>query len=65
MKMKHGVFQNHKKSILFYLEHGNPERLGLLKELAKSELNSFAKALQYAGYQELLKQIEDIDGFIL
>lgn len=60
-KSKEEVFQNHKKSILFYLEHGNPERLGLLKELAKSELNSFAKALQYAGYQELLKQIEDIE----
>ena len=58
-KSKEEVFQDHKRSILFYLEHGNPQRLGLLKELAKRELNSFAKAMQYAGYQELRNQIED------
>ena len=57
-KSKEEVFQDHKRAILFYLEHGNPERQGLLKELTKNELNSFAKAMQYARYQELRKQIE-------
>lgn len=35
-KSKEEVVQDHKRSILFYLEHGNPERLGVLKALAKS-----------------------------
>ena len=57
-KSKEEVFQDHKCSILFYLEQGNPKRLELLKKLAKSELSSFMKALAYVGYEELRKQVE-------
>lgn len=57
-KAKEEVFQDHKGAILFYLEHGNPERLGILKELAKNELASFARVTGYAGYTELQKQVE-------
>lgn len=57
-KSKEEVFQDHKRSILFYLEQGNPKRLELLKKLAKSELSSFIKALSYVGYEELRKQME-------
>ena len=52
-KSKEEVFQGHKRSIRFYLEQENPERLRWLKELAKNELNLFVRVMQYAGYQEL------------
>ena len=58
-KSKEEVFQDHKKSILFYLEHGNPERLTLLKEVAKSELAAFAKIIAYNEYEELRIQIAE------
>ncbi len=51
------VFQDHKRSILFYLEQGNPERSEILKKLAKSELHSFAKASKYDKYERFMKQI--------
>lgn len=57
-KSKDEVFQDHKRSILFYLEHGNPERVRLLKELAKNELGLFARAMRYDGYKTLWEQIE-------
>ncbi len=58
-KSKDEVFQDHKRAILFYLEHGNPERLELLRKLAKSELRSFAKAMAYHEYEELRKKLEE------
>ena len=59
-KSKEEVFGDHKRSILFYLEQGNPKRLGELKELAKSELTSFAKVFAYDGYKELREEVERI-----
>ena len=56
-KSKDEVFQNHKRSILFYLENGNPKRMGALKELAKSELGLFSRATAYDGYKVLWEQI--------
>lgn len=56
-KSKEDVFQDHKRSILFYLEHGDPKRRRLLQELAKSELTSFARATSYEKYTELKEQI--------
>lgn len=54
---KEEMFLDHKNSILFYLEHGNPERRGLLKELAMSELGLFSRTMGYDEYKKLLKQI--------
>ncbi len=56
-RSKEEVFLDHKRSILFYLEHGSQERFGLLKELAKSELTSFAKVMAYEGYEKLREEI--------
>ena len=58
-KSKEEVFQDHKRSILFYLENGNPERIGVLRKLARSELGLFSRAIKYDGYKILLKQIEE------
>ena len=55
------MFQDHKRSILFYLENGNPEKTGVLKKLAKSELDLFSRALKYDGYKILSEQIEDME----
>ncbi len=57
-KSKDEVFQDHKRSILFYIKNGNHKRQKLLKNLAKSELALFARAMSYAEYEELWKQIE-------
>lgn len=59
-KSKDKIFLDHKKSILFYMEHGNPKRLELLKKLAKSELALFSRTTAYDEYGELWKQIEGI-----
>lgn len=59
-KSKEEVFQDHKRSVLFYLEQGNPKRAGLLKELAKNELGLFARAMSYAEYEILRKQITEM-----
>lgn len=56
-KSKDEVFQDHRTSILFYLEQGNPKRFGLLKELAKSELRLFARAMAFDKYSKLWEQI--------
>ena len=60
-KSKEEVFLDHRKSILFYLENGNQERQKLLKELAMSELGLFTRAVGYMGYEELLKQITEME----
>ena len=59
-RLREEQFLDHKKSILFYLEHGNQERHGLLKELAMSELGLFLRTMGYEGYKTLLKQIADM-----
>ena len=59
-KSKEQVFEDHKNSIMFYLKYGNPERVELLKKLAKSELAAFAKITSYVEYGELKKQIEEM-----
>lgn len=58
-KLKEEVFQDHKGAVLFYLENGNPERLELLKELAKSELSFFGRVMAYNEYEMLREQIEE------
>ena len=52
------IFQDHKRAILFYLEHGNPERMELLKEFAKSEMGLFSRTTKYEEYGKLWIQIE-------
>lgn len=60
-KPKEEVFRDHKKSILFYLEHGNSKMKELLKELAKRELCLYAKVTPGVGYEKLRKQIEETE----
>lgn len=51
------IFREHKRSILFYLEHGNPARKALLKEFAKSELGLFSRTTGYEEYKKLRERI--------
>lgn len=57
-KSKEEVFQDHKRSILFYLQHGNPKRKEMLKRLAKSELALFSRVTSYVEYGKFQEQIE-------
>lgn len=58
-KSKDEVFEDHKRAILFYLEHGNPEKMELLREVAKSELSLFGRTMAYEKYEILREQIEE------
>lgn len=51
------IFQDHRRAILFYLEHGHPERVELLKKLAKSELGLFSRTTSYPEYEKLWEYI--------
>lgn len=53
------MFREHKRSILFYLEHGNPARKALLKEFAKSELGLFSRTTGYEEYKKLWERIAE------
>lgn len=53
------IFREHKRSILFYLEHGNPARKALLKEFAKSELGLFSRTTGYEEYKKLWEKIAE------
>ncbi len=59
-KSKEEVFQDHRRSMLFYLEQSNPKRYELLKELAKSELSSFARVMAYPKYVEFREQVAEM-----
>jgi len=61
-KPREEVFQDHKRSILFYLEQGNPKRRELLKQLANNELAYFARVMKYERYEEVWKQINQSGG---
>ena len=60
-KLKDEVLQDHKRSILFYLEHGNPKRMGVLKNLANNELAYFARVMAYPEYEEVRKLVEEME----
>lgn len=53
------IFQDHKRAILFYLERGNPARMVLLKEFAKSELGLFSRTTGYEEYKKLWERIAE------
>lgn len=56
-KSKDEVFRDHKRSILFYLEHGNTQKMKPLKQLADNELAYFARVMAYPEYEEVRRQI--------
>ncbi|MCM1232513.1 MAG: glycosyltransferase [Butyrivibrio sp.] len=56
-KEKDEIFQDHKRAILFYLEHGNPKRMELLKEFAKSELGLFSRTTGYEEYKKMYSEV--------
>ena len=58
-KTKDEIFQDHKRAILFYLDHGNLERIQLLKEFAKSELGLFLRTTAYEEYEKLWERIAE------
>lgn len=59
-KSRDDVLHDHKGAILFYLEHGNPERRELLRMLADNELAYFGRVLTYPKYEEVRKQIAEL-----
>lgn len=60
-KPKDEVLQDHKRSILFYLEQGNPKRKELLKQLANNELAYFGRVMAHSGYEEVRRQITETE----
>jgi glycosyltransferase involved in cell wall biosynthesis len=59
-KSRDEVLEDHKRSIIFYLEHGNPKRKELLKKLADNELAYFGRVMAYPKYEEVRKQIAEL-----
>ena len=59
-KSRDEVLEDHKRSIMFYLEHGNPKRKELLKKLADNELAYFGRVMSYPKYEEVRKQIAEL-----
>ena len=55
---KEDRFMTYKNLTLFYLENGNPKRIGLLKECAKKDLASAGRAYAYNAYDKLWQQID-------
>ncbi|XCP84461.1 glycosyltransferase [Roseburia hominis] len=55
------IFNNHRKFIMFYLEHGNSKRRDLLKSLALVATNAFIRMYSFPLYQELKKEIEQFN----
>lgn len=51
------LFDTHKNTILFYLENGNPDRRGLLKQLAERQLSELGRVYGYEEYRRLWDQI--------
>ncbi|MCI8712114.1 MAG: glycosyltransferase [Ruminococcus sp.] len=56
-KSKEETFHIHKNTIMFYLEEGNPQRLQVLKRLAKRQLTELGRAYAYDEYEKLSYQI--------
>lgn len=56
-KTQDEIFQDHKRAILFYLDHGKLERMKLLKEFAESELGLFSRTTAYEEYEKLRERI--------
>ena len=59
-KTREEQFKNYRDSVMFYIEHGNTKRIGMLKKLAHKRLTEKAKVFAYAEYGELWNQIEKI-----
>lgn len=57
---QHEKFMFLKKTIMFYLENGNPDRLELLKELAKNRLTRCKISYGYEEYEKLWEEINKI-----
>ena len=48
----------YKKAVLFYLQNGNPQKINLLKELAKRRLLEKKENLAYDEYGKLWDEID-------
>lgn len=57
-KSKEEYFNDFKETVLFYLENGNPKRMGLLKQLAEKQLVGTGKSRGYDKYEKFWKEIE-------
>lgn len=57
---QHEKFMFLKKTIMFYLENGNPDKLELLKELAKNRLTRCKISYGYEEYEKLWEEINKI-----
>ncbi len=56
---KQEMFEYRKTAILYYMNHGNPERMALLKESAKVFLKSWESVYSYEEYGKLWQEIEE------
>lgn len=56
-KTEQEIFSDHKRAILFYLEHGDPKRTEFLRTFAKSELGLFGRTTAYGEYEKLREEI--------
>lgn len=58
-QLKEERFEMYKKTILFYLQKGNPKRVELLKELAKKKLIEMENSYAYDAYEKFREWIDE------
>lgn len=58
-RTKEELFETHRNTTMFYLEKGNPRRIGLLKQLARRQLSELERVYANEEYGKLWKQIEE------
>lgn len=56
---KKEMYEYRKRAVLFYLENGNPEKMGLLKELTKHYLLNWKSQFSYEEYRKLWEEIDE------
>lgn len=56
---KQEIFEQIKRAVLFYMDNGNPEKIGFLKEVAKKSLFWQETYYGYGEYRKLREEIEE------
>ncbi|MBQ8460205.1 glycosyltransferase family 2 protein [bacterium] len=51
------LFEHRKQAMMFFIENGNPEKLEILKTIAKRRLMRYDKNSNHKGYQELIQSL--------
>jgi hypothetical protein len=52
------LFEHRKQAMMFFVEKGNPEKLEILKTIARRRLQRYDKNSNHEGYKKLLEELK-------